>query len=161
MKKISILALTMVISVSSLAIKIGYLNTEEVFQKYSQTKILQTNLQNEKTRLETEIKKKEVVLQKMQVELQSKGDKVTDAEKKQFEEEVKKFQKFVKDSQTKLGKEEMARLKEIEVNINNTVKKIATDGTYDYILEAGAVKFGGENVTSKVLTEMEKNIKKN
>ncbi len=161
MKKIAILALSMAMSVSALAIKVGYLNTEEVFQKYSQTKILQTNLNKEKTRLETEIKKKEVVLQKMQVELQSKGDKVTDSEKKQFEEEVKKFQKFVKDSQTKLGKEEMTRLQEIEATINNSVIKVAKTDKYDYILEAGAVKFGGENVTSKVLTEMEKNIKKN
>ncbi|MGL4687742.1 MAG: OmpH family outer membrane protein [Fusobacteriaceae bacterium] len=161
MKKLSILALTMSMSISALAVKVGYLNTEEVFQKYSQTKILQTNLQKEKTRLETEIKKKEVVLQKMQVELQSKGDKVTDVEKKKFEEEVKTFQKFVKDSQTKLGKEEMTRLQEIEININNSVKKIATAGKYDYVLEAGAVKFGGENVTSKVLAEMEKNVKKN
>ncbi|MGL6064669.1 MAG: OmpH family outer membrane protein [Fusobacteriaceae bacterium] len=161
MKKLSILALTMAMSVSALAVKVGYLNTGEVFQKYSQTKILQTNLEKEKTRLETEIKKKEVVLQKMQVELKSKGEKATDVEKKKFEDEVKIFQKFVKDSQTKLGKEEMTRLQEIEMNINNSVKKIATDGKYDYILEAGAVKFGGENITSKVLAEMEKNGKKN
>ncbi|MGL5055764.1 MAG: OmpH family outer membrane protein, partial [Fusobacteriaceae bacterium] len=110
MKKLTVLALMAAMSVSALAVKVGYVSSEEVFQRYSQTKTLQTNLNKEKSRLETEIKKKEVTLQKMQVELQAKGASVTEAEKTKFQKEVETFQKFVKDSQTKLSKEEMTRL---------------------------------------------------
>ncbi|MGL4533641.1 MAG: OmpH family outer membrane protein [Fusobacteriaceae bacterium] len=159
MKKLTVLALMAAMSVSALAVKVGYVSSEEVFQRYSQTKTLQTNLNKEKSRLETEIKKKEVTLQKMQVELQAKGASVTEAEKTKFQKEVETFQKFVKDSQTKLSKEEMTRLQEIEKVITASVDKIAKDGKYDFVLEAGAVKFGGENVTEKVLADMEKNKK--
>ncbi|MGL5049527.1 MAG: OmpH family outer membrane protein [Fusobacteriaceae bacterium] len=159
MKKLTVLALMAAMSVSALAVKVGYVSSEEVFQRYSQTKTLQTNLNKEKSRLETEIKKKEVTLQKIQVELQAKGASVTEAEKTKFQKEVETFQKFVKDSQTKLSKEEMTRLQEIEKVITTSVDKIAKDGKYDFVLEAGAVKFGGENVTEKVLADMEKNKK--
>lgn len=160
MKKLAILALVASISTSALAVKIGYVNSEDVFRQYSKTKVLQENLTKEKDKLEGEIKKKEVTLQKMQVELQAKGNAVTDAEKKKFQGEVEAFQKFIRDSQTKLGKEEMTRLQEIEKALNDAITSVAKAGKYDYVLEAGAVKFGGEDLTSKVLSEIEKNAKK-
>lgn len=160
MRKLSALALLATMSLSALSATIGYVNTQEVFRGYSQTKIIQTNLDKERNRLEDEIKKKELVLQKNQVELQSKGAKVTAEEKTKFQKDVEVFQKFVKDSQIKLNKEERARLQEIETNINSAVQQVAKEGKYEYILEGGAVKFGGENVTSKVLAIMEKSTKK-
>lgn len=160
MKKIMMLALTIAISTSALAVKVGYVNSEEVFRNYSRTKTLQENLTKEKDRLETEIKKREVTLQKMQVELQAKGAAVTDAEKTKFQTEVESFQKFIRDSQTKLGREEMTRLQEIETALNAAINNIAKGDKFDYVLEAGAVKFGGEDVTAKVLAELEKNTKK-
>lgn len=160
MKKLAMLALVAAMSTSALAVKIGYVSSEDVFRQYSRTKVLQENLTKEKEKLEGEIKKKEVTLQKMQVELQAKGNAVTDAEKKKFQTEVESFQKFVRDSQTKLGKEEMARLQEIEKSLNDAIANVAKAGKYDYVLEAGAVKFGGEDITPKVLAEIEKNSKK-
>lgn len=155
MKKLAVVALMAAMSVSALASKIGVVNTEEVFQKYSQTKVLQGNLNKEKARLEGEIKAKELVLQKMQVELQGKGAAVTAADKQKFQTEVENFQKFVKDAQVKLSKEERTRLQEIERTINASVTKIAKNEKYDYVLEAGALKYGGENITPKVLADME------
>ena len=35
------------------------------------------------------------------------------------------------------------------------VKKVAADGKYDYIFEAEALKIGGEDITDRVLKEME------
>lgn len=160
MKKLAMLALVAAMSTSALAVKIGYVSSEDVFRQYSRTKVLQENLTKEKDKLEGEIKKKEVTLQKMQVELQAKGNAVTDADKKKFQAEVESFQKFVRDSQTKLGKEEMARLQEIEKSLNEAISAVAKSGKFDYVLEAGAVKFGGEDITSKVLAEIEKNSKK-
>ncbi len=203
MKKILVPVMALVLSASAFAVKIGYVNSEEAFSKFSQTRVVQENLNKEKTRLENEIKQKDVALHKAQLELQSKGSKVTDKEKKEFENQVKTFQKFIQDSQTKLSKEEFTRFKAqlelqskgskvtdkekkefenqvktfqkfiqdsqtklskeeftrfqaIEVTLNKAIDEVAKSGKYDYILEAGAVKFGGENVTTQVITTMEK-----
>lgn len=155
MKKLSILALVATMSVSAMS-AIGYVNTQEVFRSYSQTKVIQGNLDKERARLENEIKAKEVNLQKSQVELQSKGAKVTPEEKAKFQKDVEGFQKFVKDSQTKLNKEERARVQEIDSAINTAITAVAKEGKYEYVMEAGALKYGGENITAKVIDKMEK-----
>lgn len=159
MKKLAITIMALTLSVSALAEKIGYVNSQEAFSKYSQTKVIQENLNKEKNRLENEIKQKEVALQKAQLELQSKGDKITDKEKQDFQKQVEAFQKFVRDSQTKLSKEEYTRMQEIEKTMNTAIDSVAKAGKYDYILEAGAVKFGGTDVTADVIKAMEKNKK--
>lgn len=156
MKKMIITVMAVVLSATALAEKIGYVNSQEAFAKYSQTKIVQENLTKEKNRLENEIKQKEVALQKAQLELQSKGAKLTDKEKQDFQKQVDAFQKFVRDSQTKLSKEEYTRMQEIDKTMSAAVESVAKAGKYDYILEAGAVKFGGTDVTADVLKAMEK-----
>lgn len=156
MKKIVITIMALTLSASVLAEKIGYVNSQEAFSKYSQTKLIQENLNKEKDRLENEIKQKEVVLQKTQLELQSKGNKLTDKEKQDFQKQVETFQKFVRDSQTKLSKEEYTRMQEIEKTMNSAIQSVAKAGKYDYVLEAGAVKFGGTDITADVLKTMEK-----
>ncbi|MBM6821923.1 OmpH family outer membrane protein [Fusobacterium mortiferum] len=156
MKKLAITMMALTLSVSALAEKIGFVNSQEAFSKYSQTKVIQENLNKEKNRLENEIKQKEVTLQKSQLELQSKGNKLTDKEKQDFQKQVEAFQKFVRDSQTKLSKEEYTRMQEIEKTMNSAIDSVAKTGKYDYILEAGAVKFGGTDVTADVIKAMEK-----
>ena len=55
-----------------------------------------------------------------------------------------------------MSKEEFTRFQAIEATMNKAIDEVAKSGKYDYILEAGAVKFGGENVTTQVITTMEK-----
>ena len=56
----------------------------------------------------------------------------------------------------KLEKERNTRLQEVENTMKNAINKVAKADKYDYVLEAGAVKFGGTDITAKVLQEMEK-----
>ncbi|MGL4307349.1 OmpH family outer membrane protein [Cetobacterium sp. SF1] len=155
MKKLSALLLGLTLSASAFAMKVGYVNSQELFSSYSQTKVIQENLNKQKSRLENEIKQKEVNLQKLQVELQAKGASATDAEKKDFQAKVDEFQKLVRDSQTKLNREEMTRLQEIDRIMNSAIQNVAKKNGYEYIFEEGAIKFGGENLTGKVLDVME------
>ncbi|MGY0393934.1 MULTISPECIES: OmpH family outer membrane protein [unclassified Fusobacterium] len=159
MKKIMITIMALSLSASVLAEKIGYVNSQEAFSKYSQTKTIQENLNKEKNRLENEIKQKEVALQKAQLELQSKGNKITDKEKEGFQKQVEAFQKFVRDSQAKLSKEEYTRMQEIDRAMQSAIDSVAKAEKYDYILEAGAVKFGGKDITADVIKAMEKSKK--
>lgn len=156
MKKLSVLALMAVMSASIFAEKIGVVNSQELFYKYSKTKVLEQNLKKQGASLDNTLNQKQVELKKLQLELQAKGNKVTDAEKKAFEDKVKALDKFVKDSQMKLEKERNTRLAEVETTMRNAVNKIAKAEKYDYVFEAGAVKFGGTDITAKVLQEMEK-----
>lgn len=155
MKKLSVLALMAVMSASVFAEKIGVVNSQELFYKYSKTKVLEQNLKKQGASLDNTLNQKQVELKKLQLELQAKGNKVTDAEKA-FEDKVKALDKFVKDSQMKLEKERNTRLAEVETTMRNAVNKIAKAEKYDYVFEAGAVKFGGTDITAKVLQEMEK-----
>lgn len=157
MKKLSILALTAAMSMTAFATKIGVVNSQELFYKYSKTKTIEANLKRQGASLDNTLNQKQIELKKLQLELQAKGKKVTDSEKKNFETKVQELDKFVKDSQMKLEKERNISLQAIEQVMNNAINKIAKNGKYDYVLESGAVKFGGNDITDKVLDEMEKN----
>ena len=156
MKKLSVLALAAVMSASAFAAKVGVVNTQELFFKYSKTKVIEQNLKKQGASLDNTLNQKQVELKKLQLELQAKGSKVTDAEKKAFEDKVKALDKFVRDAQMKLEKERNTRLQEVENTMKNAINKVAKADKYDYVLEAGAVKFGGTDITAKVLQEMEK-----
>ncbi|MCF2625165.1 OmpH family outer membrane protein [Fusobacterium perfoetens] len=156
MKKLSVLALAAVMSASAFAAKVGVVNTQELFYKYSKTKVIEQNLKKQGASLDNTLNQKQVELKKLQLELQAKGSKVTDAEKKAFEDKVKALDKFVRDAQMKLEKERNTRLQEVENTMKNAINKVAKADKYDYVLEAGAVKFGGTDITAKVLQEMEK-----
>ena len=156
MKKLSILAFATVMSATAFAEKIGVVNTQELFYKYSKTKVIEQNLKKQGASLENTINQKQVELKKLQLELQAKGDKITDTEKKSFETKVKALDKLVRDSQMKMDKERNTRLQEVERTMKNAIDKVAKSDKYDYVLEAGAVKFGGTDITAKVLQEMEK-----
>ena len=131
MKKIAIMAMLAAVSTSAFALKVGYVNSQELFTKYSQTKIIRDTLTKEKQDLEGTLQKKEIELQKLQVELQGKGKDVTEAEKKAFEEKVTAFQKLVRDSQAKLSNEEAKKMQEIDRLINISIQNVARSEKYD------------------------------
>ena len=75
--------------------------------------------------------------------------------RKHFEKKSQDFQSFLNSSQDKLNKEQMAKLKKIKNIYVKAVKKVAAEGKYDYIFEAEALKVGGEDITDRVIKEME------
>ena len=156
MKKLALLAMTVVMSTSALALEIGVVNSQELFYKYSKTKLIDEQLQKEGATLDNTLKQKQVELKKLEIELNSKGDKATEKDKKMYTDKVKMLEKFVKDSKNKMAKERNEKVAEVEHTMNKAISKIAKNNKLDYILEAGAVKFGGKNVTEAVLAEMEK-----
>ncbi|WP_300356597.1 OmpH family outer membrane protein [Fusobacterium sp.] len=156
MKKLSVLALAAVMSASAFAAKVGVVNSQELFYKYSKTKVIEENLKKQGASLDNTLNQKQVELKKLQLELQAKGTKVTDSEKKAFEDKAKALDKFVRDAQMKLEKERNTRLQEVENTMKNAIDKVAKADKYDYVFEAGAVRFGGTDITAKVLQEMEK-----
>lgn len=154
MKKLILIA-SVLLATSAFAEKIGVVDTQRVVSQFSVTKAAQKDLEGQVKRLENEAKTREVTLQKEFVALQAKGDKLTDAEKKAFEKKAEAFDNFLNSSQQKLNEQQIQKLKSIETVYNKAIQKIATEGKFDYILEADAVKIGGEDVTDRVLKAME------
>ena len=154
MKKLLLIA-SVLLATSAFADKIGVVDSQKAFFQFSETKKAQQALEGQAKKVENEARQKEVALQKEFVSLQAKGDKLTDAEKKAFEKKSQDFQSFLNASQNNLNKEQMTKLKRIEDIYEKAVKKVAADGKYDYVFEAEALKVGGEDITDKVLKQME------
>ena len=147
MKKLLLIA-SVLLATSAFADKVGVVDSQRAFFQFSETKKAQQSLEGQAKKVENEARQKEVALQ-------AKGDKLTDAEKKAFEKKSQDFQSFLNSSQDKLNKDQMAKLKRIEDVYVKAVKKVAAEGKYDYIFEAEALKVGGEDITDRVLKEME------
>ena len=147
MKKLLLIA-SVLLATSAFAEKVGVVDSQRAFFQFSETKKAQQSLESQAKKVENEARQKEVALQ-------AKGDKLTDAEKKAFEKKSQDFQSFLNSSQDKLNKDQMAKLKRIETVYVKAVKKVAADGKYDYIFEAEALKVGGEDITDRVIKEME------
>lgn len=154
MKKLLLIA-SVLLATSAFADKVGVVDSQRAFFQFSETKKAQQALEGQAKKVENEARQREVALQKEFVSLQAKGDKLTDAEKKAFEKKSQDFQSFLNASQDKLNKEQMTKLKRIEDIYEKAVKKVAADGKYDYVFEAEALKVGGEDITDKVLKQME------
>ena len=154
MKKLLLIA-SVLLATSAFADKVGVVDSQRAFFQFSETKKAQQALEGQAKKVENEARQREVALQKEFVSLQAKGDKLTDAEKKAFEKKSQDFQSFLNASQDKLNKEQMTKLKRIEDIYEKAVKKVAADGKYDYVFEADALKVGGEDITDKVLKQME------
>ena len=154
MKKLLLIA-SILLATTAFAEKIGVVDSQKAFFQFSETKKAQQALEGQAKKVENEARQKEVALQKEFVSLQAKGDKLTDAEKKAFEKKSQDFQSFLNASQDNLNKEQMTKLKRIEDIYEKAVKKVAAEGKYDYVFEADALKVGGEDITDKVLKQME------
>jgi len=154
MKKLLLIA-SILLATSAFADKVGVVDSQRAFFQFSETKKAQQALEGQAKKVENEARQREVALQKEFVSLQAKGDKLTDAEKKAFEKKSQDFQSFLNASQNNLNKEQMTKLKRIEDIYEKAVKKVAAEGKYDYVFEADALKVGGEDITDKVLKQME------
>ena len=154
MKKLLLIA-SVLLATSAFADKVGVVDSQRAFFQFSETKKAQQALEGQAKKVENEARQREVALQKEFVSLQAKGDKLTDAEKKAFEKKSQDFQSFLNASQNNLNKEQMTKLKRIEDIYEKAVKKVAADGKYDYVFEAEALKVGGEDITDRVIKEME------
>lgn len=155
MKKVMVTVASLLMATSIFAEKIGYVDSLAVVGNFSESKKAQQSLETQAQKLDNEVKQKQVLLEKEQVSLQSKGDKLTDAEKKAFEKKVQDFYSFVDKSQENLSKQQFEKLKKIDEIYVKAITKVANDGKFDYILEKDVLKFGGEDVTEKVLKAME------
>jgi len=155
MKKMLMVVMAVVMSMSVFASKIATVNTQKVFEGYSKTQTVKTKLEQEKTKLESQLAVKAKSLEQTAKTLNAKGDQVTVAEKDKFQKQQETFAKERQALQNKLGKMEYTEMTAIQNEIKSAVTRVARSKKYDTVLEAGAVLYGGTDITAEVLKELE------
>ncbi|MCK5780306.1 MAG: OmpH family outer membrane protein [Psychrilyobacter sp.] len=155
MKKMIMVVMAVVMSMSVFASKIATVNTQKIFQGYSKTQAVKAKLETEKTKLEGQLATKAKSLEATAKKLNAKGDKVTVAEKDKFERQQATFAKERQALQNKLGKMEFDEMSTIQAEIKSAVVRVAREKKYETVLEEGAVLYGGTDITSEVLKKLE------
>ncbi len=155
------------LSFAAAQMKIGYINTEEIFRNYAGTKEAQEKFDKEVAKWEQDAsnRQKEIKDLKDQLDKQSlllSAERRADIEAK-LKQKMQEYQDFL---QTKFGQKGEALSKNEELTkpivekIQKIIDKIAKDDNYDYIFDAraGGVIFAKKtfDLTERVLNILNK-----
>jgi outer membrane protein len=162
-----LVALSLMVSAVVAEMKIGYIDSESIFQKYEATKSAQDKFNREVAKWEqtAEERQKEILEMKEQLEKQSlllSSDRKKELETK-LQEKVAAYQKYVQET---FGQEGIAMKKNSELTkpiiekINVIIDKIAKEEKYDFIFDtrAGGIVFAkkGYDLTARVVELLNK-----
>lgn len=149
-------------TIASAEMKFGYIDSEEIFQKYEGTKEAQERFNKEVARWEQAASEQQKEITELKEQLEKQSLLLSSERKKELEgqlqEKVTAYQKFV---QSKFGQEGEALRKNTELTkpivdkINKIIDRIAKEEKYDFIFDAraGGIVFAkkGYDLTARVL----------
>jgi outer membrane protein len=151
-------------------LKIGYISSDKVIEKYKEAQDAQKQLQEINRAWEDEAKNMQRDLQEKQDQLESQALLLSEEKRKEKETELQnlaiRFQQF---QQEKWGPQGEVYVKQKELmqpvydKINAAIKKIGSDEKFDYIFDVVAgnivhVSATQPDLTDKVLEELNKSV---
>ena len=167
MKKIIILIITILVSISFSETKIGYIDSQIIMSEYEDVRQVQVELEKEQKRLQTVYEKKLVSLDSLKTAYQT-GSIILSEQKKiqmennirQKEQEMQQWQLQYFGPEGELYKLQNQLLAPILNTIDSVIKKIGEERSYDYIFDAvqGSIVYAldSHNLTQEVLDELKK-----
>ena len=159
MKKILLLSLTLLISISSFSQnKFGYINSDELIQLMPETKTADEELQTFTKSLQSQLQAMDAELQKTFQEYQNNIDTYDPLVKKDKESEIqslqKRMQEFEQNAQQALQSKQQELLNPILQKTRQAIEDVANEGDYTYIFEKslGGILYAkeSENILEKV-----------
>ena len=159
MKKILLLSLTLLISISSFSQnKFGYINSDELIQLMPETKTADEELQTFTKSLQSQLQAMDAELQKTFQEYQNNIDTYDPLVKKDKESEIqslqKRMQEFEQNAQQALQSKQQELLEPILQKARQAIEDVANEGDYTYIFEKslGGILYAkeSENILEKV-----------
>lgn len=164
MKKI-ILMLSIVMSlafVNANAQKLGYVNTQELFDKMPEVKALKNQLQSKSSQYENQLKALYQQYQTIVTDLQNNAQTYTQmvAEQKYKDAAAleQKITTIEQQAQQDLANYEATQLKPIEDKAFNAIQRVATANGFSYIFDGSLgiliVKPAGDDITNMVKAEL-------
>jgi outer membrane protein len=169
-KRMATVLLTAVLGigvVSAAELKIGYIDSEEIFQKYEGTKAAQEKFNKEVAKWEQKASEMQKEIMELRQQLEKQSLLLSSERKKELESQLQEkmvaYQKYV---QSKFGQEGTAMQKNSELTkpivekINKIIERIAEQEKYDFIFDAraGGIVFAkkGYDLTARVLDLLSK-----
>ncbi len=154
------LAVGLLLGPAAAAAKIGVVDTAKVVKEYEKTKDAQSRLEKEFEDKKDELKKMNDSLEKQQQELTAKKGIVSDSKyakmKTKFDDEQDAFREKYKEIQSSMMKKQRDLMESIVNDIKDVVGKLAKQENYDLVLDKEVVLSGGEDITYKVLDQLNK-----
>jgi outer membrane protein len=154
-------------SLSLAELKIGYINSEDIFQRFEGTKDAQERFNKEVAKWEQEASERQKEMRELKEQLEKQSLLLSSERKAEIErtlqDKLVSYQEFL---QTKFGQQGEAIQKNEELTkpivdkINEILDKIAKEENYDYIFDAraGGIVFAKKayNLTERVLSILNK-----
>jgi len=166
-KKIIVLIMMILVSISFSETKIGYIDSQIIMSEYEDVRQVQVELEKEQKRLQTVYEKKLVSLDSLKTAYQT-GSIILSEQKKiqmennirQKEQEIQQWQLQYFGPEGELYKLQNQLLAPILNTIDSVIKKIGEERSYDYIFDAvqGSIVYAldSHNLTQEVLDELKK-----
>ncbi|MCF7888185.1 MAG: OmpH family outer membrane protein [Candidatus Omnitrophica bacterium] len=150
-------------SVSSFAkdLKIGYVDTIEVFNEYQRTKEQDKQLETKKEKAKENLEVREKEIQKIQSRLEVLKEDKQEAERAKLQEKMQEYRDVRQKEFTDIKKERDEMMKDIIEDIDQTIKDYAKKNKYDLVVNGNSVLYGieSQDLTDKILTIINKKYK--
>jgi|GEM_PF-1610552 len=141
-------------------LRVGYVDVKKVFEEYKATKDSRVTLEKEKKEKEGKVVAWRTKIEKMVKDMESQQSVMKPEKKKEKQDEImreqEQLQQFVDASLGELLKKEKVLTENIVGDIRAVVKDISIAENFDYVFVNDALFYGGENITEKVITALNK-----
>jgi len=123
-------------------LKIGYINSAEILEKYSCAKDAETRLKNELDKWGLEVQNRETELKALQEQLekQDKAGLLSMATKKELADSLQKkyasYQEYGQKKQAEAVTRRAELFKPVEDSVNKLIQKVGLEENYDIIFDA-------------------------
>ena len=165
--RLMVMVLIVTVSGAMAEMKIGYINSQQIFENYAGTKEAQDKFNKEVAKWEQEASDQQKEIKELKDQLDKQSLLLSTERKKDMEDRLQQkmaeYQKFV---EQKLGQNGEAISKNEELTkpivekINKILEKIAQEENYDFIFDArsGGVVFAKKtyNLTDRVIVLLNK-----
>tara|TARA_B100001029_G_C14850101_1_gene333229 strand:- start:43 stop:576 length:534 start_codon:yes stop_codon:yes gene_type:complete len=166
-KKIIVLIITILVSISFSETKIGYIDSQVIMSEYEDVRQVQVELEKEQKRLQTVYEKKLVSLDSLRTAYETGKIILSQQKKVQMEneivlkeQEIQKWQLEYFGPEGELYKLQNQLLAPILNTIDSVIRKIGEERSYDYIFDAvqGSIVYAldSHNLTPDVLEALKK-----
>tara|TARA_B100001996_G_scaffold369731_1_gene343421 strand:+ start:818 stop:1351 length:534 start_codon:yes stop_codon:yes gene_type:complete len=166
-KKIIVLIITILVSISFTETKIGYIDSQVIMSEYEDVRQVQVELEKEQKRLQTVYEKKLVSLDSLRTAYETGKIILSEQKKAKMEnemvlkeQEIQKWQLEYFGPEGELYKLQNQLLAPILNKIDSVIRKIGEERSYDYIFDAvqGSIVYAldSHNLTPDVLDALKK-----
>jgi len=145
LKKFLFVAALLITSVTLSAQKIAYVNTESLYMDMPEVSELESTIATLNESYRTELTKMQEEFQKKYAEFMEQQESLPENIRVRRQQEVQelqlRIQNFVEVAEEDVQKKQRELLEPINLKIKDTIKKVAEENSYTYVIEGGVLLY--------------------